>query len=70
MKEQSRQNRKIKDRIAWLEKEIEKIEARMKAIEAVLQSPSEKDDIMELTREYLENKRDLDAKTEEWGNLI
>ena len=70
MKEQSRQNRKIKDRIAWLEKEIEKIEARMKAIEAVLQSPSEKDDIMELTREYLENKRDLDAKTEEWGDLI
>ena len=70
MKEQSRQNRKIKDRIAWLEKEIEKIEARMKAIEAVLQSPSEKDDIMELTREYLENKRDLDVKTEEWGDLI
>lgn len=70
LKEQSKQNRKIKDRINWLEREIEKIETRMKEIEAVLQNPSEKDDIMELTRQYLENKRDLDAKTDEWGSLI
>lgn len=70
LKEQSRQNRKIKDRIAWLEREIEKLENRMKEIESVLQNPSEKDDIMELTRQYLENKRDLESKTEEWGSLI
>ena len=70
MKEQSRQQRKVKDRINWLEKEISKLEDRMKSIEKVLQNPTEKDDIMELTREYLECKRDLDAKTDEWGALI
>ena len=47
-----------------------KKEERMKQIEAILAAPTEKDDIMDLTREYLECKRDLDAKTEEWGTLI
>ena len=42
----------------------------MKEIETVLAAPTEKDDIFELTRTYLECKRDLDAKTEEWGTLI
>ena len=42
----------------------------MKAIEAVLAAPGPSDDIMELTREYLECKRDMDAKTDEWGELI
>ena len=69
-KAQARQNRKVRDRISWLEHEIGKQEARMQAIEAVLQAPSPTDDIIELTREYLECKRDLDAKTEEWGSLI
>ena len=69
-KEQARQSRKIRDRISWLEHEIGKLETRMQAIEAVLQAPSPSDDIIELTREYLECKRDLDAKTEEWGSLL
>ena len=38
----------------------------MKAIEDKLANPSADDDIMELTREYLELKRDLDFKTDEW----
>lgn len=63
-------DRKKKNRIAWLENEIAKLEKRMKSIENVLSAPTEKDDIMELTREYLECKRDLDAWTEEWGSLI
>ena len=42
----------------------------MKGIEAILAAPTAQDDIMELTRTYLECKRDLDAKTEEWGSLI
>ena len=69
-KAQARQSRKVRDRISWLEHEIGKQEARMQAIEAILQAPSPSDDIMELTREYLVCKRDLDAKTEEWGSLI
>ena len=69
-KARSREERKKKERIRWLESEISKIEGRMKEIETVLASPSEKDDIMELTRSYLELKRELDFKTEEWGGLI
>ena len=68
-KQESRMDRKKKNRISWLECEIGKLETRMKEIETILAVPSEKDDIMELTREYLECKRDLDAKTEEWGTL-
>ena len=49
---------------------VEELEAKMKEIESVLSNPGEKDDIMELTRTYLENKRELDAKTEEWASLV
>ncbi len=69
-KAQSKEQKKIKNRVDYLEKEIEKDEKRMKEIEAVLAAPGEKDDIMELTREYLELKRSLDAATEEWTNLM
>jgi ATP-binding cassette subfamily F protein 3 len=41
----------------------------MKEIETILAAPTQKDDIMDLTREYLECKRDLDAKTDEWVEL-
>ena len=58
-------DRKKRNRISYLECEIGKLEEKMKQIETVLSAPSEKDDIMDLTREYLECKRDLDAKTEE-----
>lgn len=65
----SKEARKIKNRISWLEHEIERLETEMKKIEAVLQDPNEGDDIMELTRSYLECKRDLDARTDEWAEL-
>ena len=65
----SKEERKIKNRIAFLEKEIEKLEGKMQDIEKILASPGEGDDIMELTREYLECKREIDAKTEEWAGL-
>lgn len=61
----SKEERKLKNRVAFLEKSISEIEARMKKIEERLSDPSESD-YMDLTREYLELKRDLDAKTEEW----
>ena len=66
----SKEERKIRNRIAYLEKGIGEIESKMKELEAVLASPGEKDDIMELTRSYLEHKRDLDAMTEEWASLV
>ena len=65
----SKEEKKIKNRISFLENEIAKVEARMKEIEAVLSNPSGKDDVMELTREYLECKREVDIKTEEWASL-
>ena len=65
----SKEERKIRNRISFLEKGIEVIEAKMKEIEAILSDPGEGDDIMELTREYLENKRELDFKMEEWEKL-
>ena len=65
----SKEEKKIKNRISFLEKEIARVEGRMKEIEAVLANPTEKDDIMELTREYLECKREVDEKTEEWASL-
>ena len=65
----SKEERKIRNRISFLEKAIESIEAKMAEIEAVLTNPGEGDDIMELTRAYLENKRELDFKMEEWEKL-
>lgn len=65
----SREERRIRNRISALEKKIEETEGAMKSIEERLSCPSDGDDIMELTREYLELKRDLDARTDEWASL-
>ena len=70
LKEKSREDRKKKNRITYLESEIAKREKLMADIEKKLSSPAPDDDIMELTRSYLEAKRDLEAFTEEWGALI
>ena len=42
----------------------------MKDIEKILSNPGPGDDIMELTRTYLEDKRELDHKTAEWESLM
>ncbi|MDI9551409.1 MAG: ABC transporter ATP-binding protein, partial [Bacteroidota bacterium] len=68
-KQLSKQERQIKKRIDFLEDTIGKLEDKMKGIEAILAQPREQDDLMELTRTYLECKRDLEAKTEEWYKL-
>ncbi len=69
-KTQSRELRKLQNRVSYLEKEIAAHEARMAAIEKVLACPGKEDDVMDLTREYLEHKRDLDSQTEEWTQLM
>ena len=66
----SKEQRKLKNRIDFLEKEIARREKRMGEIEAVLSAPGPQDDVMELTREYLELKMALDAQTEEWTGLM
>ena len=65
----SKEERKIRNRISFLEKGIEEIENKMKEIEAVLANPKPEDDVMELTRAYLGNKRELDYKMAEWEKL-
>ena len=65
----SKEEKKIRNRISFLEKGIEQIENKMKEIEAVLMNPGPGDDVMELTRAYLEQKRELDFKMEEWEKL-
>lgn len=66
---ESKEERKLRNRISFLEKEISKLEDEMKKVESILSSPGKDDDVMEFTRQYLEYKRDLDAKTEEWAEL-
>ena len=65
----SKEEKKIRNRIAFLEKGIEDVESKMKDIEALLVNPGPNDDIMDLTRSYLEHKRQLDYKMEEWEKL-
>lgn len=66
---ESKEERKIRNRVAFLEKEIARQETIMKDIEKVLSSPGPDDDVMELTRNYLEAKRAMDAYTDEWISL-
>ena len=41
----------------------------MKEIETKLSSLGQQDDIMDLTRDYLEKKRELDIKMDQWSQL-
>ena len=66
----SKEERRMKNRIDFLERKIEEAESKMKEIEGVLAAPGPSDDIMELTREYLELKRDADTMTGEWEELV
>ena len=65
----SKEEKKIKNRISFVEKKIEECEIKIAEIEAKLMNPSPDDDVMDLTRVYLENKRELDFKMEEWEKL-
>jgi len=66
----SKEARKLKNRVNWLEKEIAVHEKRMQEIEKILANPGNNDEILDLTREYLEHKRTLDQQTEEWTTLM
>ena len=66
----SKEERKIRNRISFLEKEIAQKEGRMQIIEKILANPGNNEDIYELTREYLELKLALDSQTDEWTTLM
>ena len=68
-KQQSREEKRAKNRQNQLEKQIAELETKMAAIETKLAAPTPADDIMDLTRQYLELKRDLDARMDEWASL-
>ena len=68
-KQQSKEEKRAKNRQNQLEKQIAELEAKMANIEKVLAAPTPDVDIMEFTRQYLELKRDLDAKMDEWASL-
>ncbi len=68
-KQLSREEKRAKNRQNLLEKQIAGLEEKMAEIEKVLAAPTVDADIMELTRNYLELKRDLDAKMDEWASL-
>ena len=68
-KQQSREEKRAKNRQNLLERQIAELEAKMGEIEKVLAAPTPEADIMDLTRQYLELKRDLDARMEEWASL-
>lgn len=66
----TKEERKIRNRISFLEKEIAQKEGRMQIIEKTLANPGNNEDIYELTREYLELKLGLDSQTDEWTTLM
>ena len=68
-KQLSREEKRAKNRQNLLEKQIAGLEEKMAEIEKVLAAPTADADIMDLTRNYLELKRDLDAKMDEWASL-
>lgn len=69
IKAKSKEEKKRRQRIERLEKEIIAREEQIKAIEAILSNPKEGDDLVKNTKEYFELKKELDAITEEWLSL-
>ena len=66
----AREERKIRSQVSFLESEIARFEEDMKKIEQILANPGENDDILALTTTYLDDKRNVEIMTEEWGKLI
>lgn len=69
MKAVSKEEKKLRNRFLFVEKEIGLTEEKMSEIEKVLANPGNNTDIVELTRDYLELKIRLDSFMEEWSGL-
>ena len=68
-REQEKEQKRLKNRRDNLEKRIASLEEEMAAIEKELSAPDADTDIMELTRKYLELKRDVDSAMEQWASM-
>lgn len=66
----SREEKRLKNLLEKTEKEIERLEAEIKVIEIMLANPGKNNDILKSTRQYLEYKRELDAKISEWDIIV
>lgn len=64
--EEQKELRRKQKQVEICEKKIRTLEEKMKEIEGKLAAPEAGTDIDSLTREYLELKRELDIKMEEW----
>lgn len=67
--EEQKEAKKLKNRQSLIERQITQIEAEMADIEKILAAPSAETDIIELTRKYLDLKRTLQEKMDEWASL-
>lgn len=67
--EEQKEIRRKQKQVEICEKKIHSIEEEMKKIETILSAPEKGTDIDTLTRQYLELKRRLDQKMEEWMEI-
>ena len=67
---ESKERKKLLARIDFVEKKVSSLEDEMTEIEKKLASPEENDDILELTRDYLEKKLEKEAFESEWEDLV
>lgn len=67
--EEQKELRRKQKQVEICEKKIKGLEEKMKEIEGMLAMPEAGTDIDTLTREYLELKRELDVRMEEWMML-
>lgn len=67
--EEQKELRRRRQRLEAAEKKIAELEGKMKDIERKLSAPAAGCDIDSLTREYLELKRELDSRMEEWMEM-
>ncbi len=66
----NKEDRKLLNRIAALEKRIGELEDEMKNLEDILANPAENTDILALSDKYLDIQKELEVKTEEWTGLM
>lgn len=59
-------DKKLRNRIAFLEKNIERLEGELKAVEDRLSAPQPGDNIMEMTQKYVDLKNELDGYMDQW----